>query len=451
MASDSTGTDDTKLRTNRTFICSVVFLDIVEYSKKPVVEQMSLKERFNDILAESLKDISISDRIILDTGDGAAIGFLSDPEDALFVAMSIRDALNIEQEKSDMRVRMGINLGPVKILKDINKQMNLIGDGINVAQRIMSFAEPGQLLVSRSYYDIVSCLSQEYAKLFQYKGAKADKHIREHDIYAVENAGLLPTSSSHYPVRKIDPDSAKPETSSAIETPLFIEVDSGPVLDAGAKRSSIKKMLLIGVPFAIIILVAAGFFLIPRSQDKSSPDAVLSKSSSSARMAKATRAQKAEAKAEETRAAEKKAEEKNDSYEETFKSSSVKADGIEFTLAGVKRVGAETILSVRMRNTSGVAKSVALYDDYVNWPKSKLTDQNGKNHNVNKVVFVKGSRTITSQNTGTQGLMLNSSETASVSLTFRKTGKGIKEFALHPFIYIGRNWKEHDLPLKVEF
>jgi hypothetical protein len=129
----------------------------------------------------------------------------------------------------------------------------------------------------------------------------------------------------------------------------------------------------------------------------------------------------------------------------------VKADGIEFTLAGVKRVGAETILSVRMRNTSGVAKSVALYDDYVNWPKSKLTDQNGKNHNVNKVVFVKGSRTITSQNTGTQGLMLNSSETASVSLTFRKTGKGIKEFALHPFIYIGRNWKEHDLPLKVEF
>ncbi len=451
MASDSTGADDTRLRTNRTFICSVVFLDIVEYSKKPVDEQMRLKERFNDILAESLEDISISDRIILDTGDGAAIGFLSDPEDALFVAMSIRDALNIEQEKSDLRVRMGINLGPVKILKDINKQMNLIGDGINVAQRIMSFAEPGQLLVSRSYYDIVSCLSQEYAKLFQYKGAKADKHIREHDIYAVENAGLLPTSSSHYLVKKTEPNSAKPETSSAIETPLFVEVDAGQVLDAGAKRSSMKKMLLIGVPLAIIILVAAGFFLIPRSQDKSPPDAVLSKSSSSARMAKATRAQKAEAKAEETRAAASKAEEKNDSYEETVKSSSVKADGIEFTLAGVKRSGAETILSVRMRNTSGVAKSVALYDDYVSWPKSKLTDQNGKNHNVNKVVFVKGSRTITSQNTGTQGLMLNSSETASVSLTFRKTGKGIKRFALHPFIYIGRSWKEHDLPLKVEF
>lgn len=84
--------------------------------------------------------------------------------------MNMRDALNNEQATvmPDLRMRMGINLGPVKLLKDINNQLNLIGDGINVAQRIMSFAETGQLLVSRSYYDIVSCLSQEYAQLFQY-------------------------------------------------------------------------------------------------------------------------------------------------------------------------------------------------------------------------------------------------------------------------------------------
>jgi class 3 adenylate cyclase len=59
------------------------------------------------------------------------------------------------------------------------------GNGINVALRIMSFAELRQLLVSHSYYDIVSCLLQEYAQLFQYKGVKADNHIREHDIYSM--------------------------------------------------------------------------------------------------------------------------------------------------------------------------------------------------------------------------------------------------------------------------
>jgi len=451
MEDDSAGTDNSKLRTNRTIICSVVFLDIVEYSKKPVVEQMSLKERFNNILAESLKDIPVSDRIILDTGDGAAIGFLSDPEDALFVAMSMRDVLNIEQEKNDLIIRIGINLGPVKILKDINKQMNLIGDGINVAQRIMSFAEPGQLLVSRSYYDIVSCLSQEYAKLFQYKGAKADKHIREHDIYAVENAGLVPTSSSHYSRKKTDPDSTKHEPSVAIEIPPPIEVHAGPLLNKDAEKSSTKNMLLIGVPLAFIILIVVGVFLIPSSQDKSPSDATLSKSS--AGTAKAERAHKTETKdkAEETSSAEKNVEEKNGNYVETVKSSSVKADGIEFTLTGIKRSGEEATLSVRIRNTSGMAKSVALYDDYVSWPKSKLTDQNGKSREVNKVVFTKGSHSVTSRSTGTQGLMLKSGETASVSLTFRKTGKGIKKFALHPFVYVGRSWKEHDLQLKGDF
>ena len=79
--------------TNRTFICSVVFLDIVDYSQQPVDEQIQLKSRFNVILSEAIKDVAVNDRIILDTGDGAAISFLGDPEDALFVALSIRDAI----------------------------------------------------------------------------------------------------------------------------------------------------------------------------------------------------------------------------------------------------------------------------------------------------------------------------------------------------------------------
>jgi len=36
--------------TNRTFICSVLFLDIVEYSQRSVAEQIALKERFNKVL-----------------------------------------------------------------------------------------------------------------------------------------------------------------------------------------------------------------------------------------------------------------------------------------------------------------------------------------------------------------------------------------------------------------
>jgi hypothetical protein len=173
--------------TNRTFICSVVFLDIVDYSQQPVDEQIRLKSRFNVILAEAIKDVAVNDRIILDTGDGAAISFLGDPEDALFVALSIRDAIIGEGSSAKPRLsaRIGINLGPVKLVRDLNGQRNMIGDGINVAQRVMSFAKPGQVLVSRSYFEVISRLSQEYAKLFHYEGSRADKHVREHQVYSV--------------------------------------------------------------------------------------------------------------------------------------------------------------------------------------------------------------------------------------------------------------------------
>jgi class 3 adenylate cyclase len=177
---------------NRTFICSVVFIDLVGYSKKPVTEQIRLKTSLTSNLSEAIKDIPVNDRIILDTGDGAAISFLGDPEDALFVTLSLREkiiaegaATTVVEGSGDDAVRMGINLGPVKLVKDINGHPNIIGDGINVAQRIMSFARPGQIVVSRSYYDVVSNLASEYAKLFSYEGSRTDKHVREHEIYVV--------------------------------------------------------------------------------------------------------------------------------------------------------------------------------------------------------------------------------------------------------------------------
>ncbi len=162
----------------RTLVCSVLFLDIVEYSKKSVAEQMGLKQSFNRTLSKALEAVAMRDRVILDTGDGAAIAFLGDPEDALFVALAIRD-------NTGLPVRMGVNLGPVRVVKDINGQANIIGDGINVAQRVMSFSEPGQLLVSRSFYEVASRLSDDYANLFTHEGSRSDKHVREHEVYSV--------------------------------------------------------------------------------------------------------------------------------------------------------------------------------------------------------------------------------------------------------------------------
>ena len=169
----------------RTLVCSVLFLDIADYSQKPVAEQLQLKQAFNQALAVALEQVAARDRVILDTGDGAAITFMGDPEDALLASMAMRDL------SAKVPVRLGVNLGPVRLVKDLNGQMNIIGDGINVAQRVMSFSRPGQLLVSRSFYEVVSCLSRDYANLFRHEGSRTDKHVRAHEVYAV--VGATPT------------------------------------------------------------------------------------------------------------------------------------------------------------------------------------------------------------------------------------------------------------------
>jgi class 3 adenylate cyclase len=173
-------------------ICTVVFVDIVQYSEGPVSKQAEMKARFGALLGTALEHSPAADRLVLDTGDGAALCFLGDPEDALFAANSLRSAVLEASGSPALQLRLGINLGPVRIVKDVNGQRNIIGDGINVAQRVMNFAAPNQILVSRSYYEVVSRLSPDYGQLFNYIGLHKDKHVREHEVYEVQLSGGQP-------------------------------------------------------------------------------------------------------------------------------------------------------------------------------------------------------------------------------------------------------------------
>jgi hypothetical protein len=207
-----------------------------------VTEQLKLKEQFNTTLSEAISGVAVDDRIILDTGDGAAVSFLGDPEDAMFVALSMRDAVASQPpEPPLLRVRFGINLGPVRLIKDINGQPNIIGDGINVAQRIMTFAQPGQILVSRSYYDIIARLSEDYANLFHYEGARTDKHVREHEVYAVGAAPRRLRSRTLPPSR---PPAAS-----------FADFRLGKL----AAALAVDGKLLIVAPLAFVFIVGSAF------------------------------------------------------------------------------------------------------------------------------------------------------------------------------------------------
>ncbi len=163
----------------------------------------------------------------------------------------------IVEASGEDSVRMGINLGPVKLVKDINGHPNIIGDGINVAQRIMSFARPGQIVVSRSYYDVVSNLASEYAKLFHYEGSRTDKHVREHEIYVVghhEGAlqkakdGMKDRASSTTPNQRKAGSTAPGTSTVTLSMPAFVQDKKKLTLLAGGLTAVV---LILGVLVAM--------------------------------------------------------------------------------------------------------------------------------------------------------------------------------------------------------
>ena len=111
-------------------------------------------------------------RIANTAGDGLIAEFPS-------VVEAVQCAIEVQQELGSRRhdpsgvlpFRIGIHLGDVMIDGD-----DLLGEGVNLAARLQSMAEPGGILISQQVYD------QVHAKLsvgFDYLGEKRPKNYSE--------------------------------------------------------------------------------------------------------------------------------------------------------------------------------------------------------------------------------------------------------------------------------
>ncbi|MBC8210446.1 MAG: hypothetical protein H8E21_05210 [Gammaproteobacteria bacterium] len=170
---------------DRTWLVSVLFLDIFKFSTIPVDQQLKVKRHFQGLVSIQIASLDDGDTIRLDTGDGMAICYLGDPERLYPIARNLRDAFISQADSPDCsyKVRLGLNLGPVKIVEDLNHKRNSLGSGITDAERVMSFAAENQLLVSKSYFEMVNKLSQDYSRELQHLRLRANKHHQQHDIY----------------------------------------------------------------------------------------------------------------------------------------------------------------------------------------------------------------------------------------------------------------------------
>ena len=131
---------------------------------------------YREIIAELIE--KGHGRVVDEPGDNILAEFDSSLN-AVQSAIAIQNVLKIENEKmSDNRrmdFRIGINLGDI-----IHKDDRIYGDGVNIAARIESLADPGGICISRGVYEQVD------GKLeigFAYLGPHSVKNIRSRSIF----------------------------------------------------------------------------------------------------------------------------------------------------------------------------------------------------------------------------------------------------------------------------
>src|SRR2546430_6354521 len=133
----------------------VLFIDIVGYSKLLIDDQRELQQQLNQIVRATaqFRAAEADGKLVrLPTGDGMALVFFSSPEAPVQCALEISEALQRKpqlREMPQLRLRMGINTGPVSGVADVNDKSNVAGAGINMAQRVMDIGDAGHILLSK--------------------------------------------------------------------------------------------------------------------------------------------------------------------------------------------------------------------------------------------------------------------------------------------------------------
>jgi ankyrin repeat protein/class 3 adenylate cyclase len=185
----------------------IFFMDIVAYSKKTTDEQKKACKDLGVLVKSTMQyktANALEKLIILPTGDGMVMGFFTYLEDAMNCAVAIAKAV---KDRPDLQMRMGVHCGPVIPMEDINGNLNISGDGINYAQRVMDAGESNHLIVSSAVmlkYDRPSYV------LVQDLGDVVVKHGVVMHLYSLHGSDFGNKSFPSSRVKKAEPTTDKP-------------------------------------------------------------------------------------------------------------------------------------------------------------------------------------------------------------------------------------------------
>jgi class 3 adenylate cyclase len=174
-------------------LAAILYADVAGYSKLTGEDEDATHRcpsEYLDLIATTIK--SNHGKVVHYGGDAVLAKFEA-AIDAVSCATAIQGLLAERNEdlvdNRKLQFRIGVNLGDV-----IEDRGDIYGDGVNVAARLESLAEPGGICISESVYSAIGTkLGLGYEYLGEQKVKNIDRPVR---TYAVDLSSLEHDSPS---------------------------------------------------------------------------------------------------------------------------------------------------------------------------------------------------------------------------------------------------------------
>lgn len=173
-------------------LVTIMSADVAEYSRLMAEDEEHTLRLFREHSQTFAALIALHHGRIFNTAGDAIMAEFTSPVEAVRCATDIQAALRTRNEQlppnRQVRFRIGVNLGDV-----MTQNSDLLGDGVNVASRLQSAAEPGGICISGSVYDqIRNKLSLSFESLGERHYKNIPVPVRTFTIAGTEDGIELP-------------------------------------------------------------------------------------------------------------------------------------------------------------------------------------------------------------------------------------------------------------------
>jgi DNA-binding transcriptional LysR family regulator/class 3 adenylate cyclase len=184
-------------------LTAIFAADVAGYSRLMGLDEERTHERLKAHFGQ-LVDPKIREHrghIVKHTGDGLLAEFSSALDAVRCAAEVQRGMIGRDQDVSEerhIRFRIGINIGDI-----IVEEHDIFGDGVNVAARLQSLAEPGGVCISKA---VLEQIQDNLSYPFENRGEQYAKNIvRPIQVYALPPQAIADLPLPHMPVMSSRP------------------------------------------------------------------------------------------------------------------------------------------------------------------------------------------------------------------------------------------------------